>query len=93
MPKWNPLPQRDMVGKGGGGGGDAAAGGSSKGTASGGDMGAQETKPPSPLDTFRLPAELEAGSSFGGMPPAGSDSLSVAAVGGFADAAAQPFTL
>jgi hypothetical protein len=100
-PKWNPLPQRDTVGKGGGGhgnmlnggGGDAAAGGSSKDAGSGVDIGAQDQKPPSPLDAFKLPAELEAGSSFGGMPPAGSDSLSAAAVGGFADAAAQPFTL
>lgn len=74
-------------------GGDAAAGGGGKDAGSGGVIGAPEAKPPSPLDAFKLPAELEAGGGFGGMPPAGSDGLSAAAVGGFADAAAQPFTL
>jgi hypothetical protein len=74
-------------------GGDAATGGSSKDAGSSGEVGAPELKPPSPLDAFKLPAELEAGGGFGAMPPAGSDGLSAAAVGGFADAAAQPFTL
>jgi hypothetical protein len=90
-----------MLGKGGGGlgsmlggaGGDAAAGGAGRDAGSGGEVGAPEPKPPSPLDAFKLPAELEAGGGFGGLPPAGSDGLSAAAVGGFADAAAQPFTL
>jgi hypothetical protein len=97
-PRWNPLPQRDALGRGGGGagsmlGGDAVANGGGKDAGNGGVIGAPELKPPSPLDAFKLPAELEAGGGFGGMPPAGSDGLSAAAVGGFADAAAQPFTL
>lgn len=94
-PKWNPLPQRDAAGKHGGGGshddddtvdGKAAGGGC-------GEALNPEPKPPSPLDAFKLPAELEAGSSFGGLPVSGSDGLSAAAVGGFADAAGQPFGL
>ena len=99
-PRWDPLPQRDALGRGSGGHGgmlggcgDAAADGGGKDAGSGGVTGAPELKPPSPLDAFRLPAELEAGGGFGGMPPAGSDGLSAATVGGFADAAAQPFTL
>lgn len=100
-PKWDPLPQRDALGKAGGGhggmlggaGGDVAAGGVGKDAGGGGDVGAQDPKPPSPLDAFKLPVELEAGGGFGGIPPAGSDTLSEAAVGGFADAAAQPFAL
>lgn len=76
----------------GGGGGEADDAGKAAGSSGGGGE-APEPKPPSLLDAFKLPAELEAGSGFGGLPANGSDGLSAGAVGGFADAAGQPFGL
>lgn len=71
-------------------GGSEAAAGKEPGNNVGGS---NISKPPSPLDAFKLPADLETGGSFGGLPAAGAQVLSAAAAGGFGDAAGHSFSL